>query len=102
MAQSIDNDETSSGCPGKGCIGFQDRYDQLATDWPQTRASQYGASYHEMIVLYETSSRNNAMDLEDRLIDYYRNNYDTCENRAAGYGGRPGEGWYYVYVVRRF
>ena len=72
------------------------------TNWPQTRASQYGASYHEMIVLYETSSRNNAMDLEDRLIDYYRNNYDTCENRAAGYGGRPGEGWYYVYVVRRF
>ena len=56
------------------------------TNWPQSRASQYGAAYHEMLVLYETSSRNNAMDLEDRLFDYYWNNYDTCENRAPGYG----------------
>ena len=54
-----------------------------------------------MIVLYETSSRNNAMELERQLIDYYKYNYETCENRGPGAEGSPGEGWYYVYVVRR-
>ena len=67
------------------------------TNWPPTRGSQHGGSYHEMIVLYETSSRNN-MELERQLIDHYR---ETCENRGPGAEGRPGEGWYYVYVVRR-
>ena len=97
MAQSIENDEKPSERLGQGRIGLQDWHDQLAP----TRASQYGGSYHGMIVLYETSSRNNAMDLESQLIDYYRENYEACENRAPGYGGRSGEGWYYVYVVRR-
>ena len=71
------------------------------TNSPSTRASAYGESYDEMIVLYETSSRKNAQELEKGLIAYYIENYDKCENQMAGGGGKPGEGWYYVYVVRR-
>ena len=71
------------------------------TNRPPTRAGAYGESYDEMIVLYETSSRKNAQELERKLIDYYCENYEPCENRRRGGGGPRGEGWYYVYVVRR-
>lgn len=74
------------------------------TNWPERRIHQY--KYHfpkwfsEMIVLYETRSRDNAATLEKRLIAHNWDRYELRNERDGG-GGRNGEGWYYLYVVRR-
>ncbi len=73
------------------------------TNWPERRAQQYEATgwvYDEMIVLYETRSHRNAVRLEKELI---RHNWhrDTLEVDRDGGGGRRGEGWYFLYIVRR-
>ena len=74
------------------------------TNWPERRIRQYEYDFpkwfSEMVVLYETRSRDNAAALEKRLIDY---NWDRHElkNEKGGGGGRYGEGWYYLYIVRR-
>ena len=73
------------------------------TNWPERRAGQYrqhGWDYDEMIVLYETSTRTNAVSLEQKLI---RHNWhkDTLEVERDGGGGRHGKGWYYLYVALR-
>ena len=70
------------------------------TNRPPTRAGAYGEDYDEMIVLYETSTRKNAEELERELICHYLNRED-CENQVCGGAGPPGRGRYYVYVVRR-
>lgn len=74
------------------------------TNWPENRILQYEHEhprhYSEMIVLYETTSRQNAANLERALIDY---NWYRAElrNQIGGGGGRHGEGWYFLYMVRR-
>ena len=70
-------------------------------NWPERRKHQYERDHHrhfsEMVALYETASHRNASRLEGLLIDY---NWDRYELRNET-GGRPGEGWYCLYFVRR-
>lgn len=74
------------------------------TNWPEKRKREYERDYprhfSEMIVLYETRSRSSASILESQLIEHnwYRSD---LKNAVGGGGGRHGEGWYYLYVVRR-
>lgn len=73
------------------------------TNWPERRAQQYEATgwdYDEMIVLYETRSQRNAVKLEKELIQHNWHR-DTLEVYRDGGGGRPGKGWYFLYIVRR-
>ena len=66
------------------------------TNWPEMRAQAYQRDYTDMVVVYATSSRKNAADLETWLIDFYRNNHRATErldNDRGGGGGRWGEGW---------
>ena len=73
------------------------------TNWPERRAGQYrqhGWDYDEMIVLYRTSTRRNAVRLEQELIQHNWHK-DTLEVERDGGGGRPGEGWCYLYVAMR-
>ena len=73
------------------------------TNWPERRASQhkakYGSEFSEMIVRYYTRSRHNAGDLEARLIDFNWDRYELRNKRGGG-GGRYGEGWYFLYLLR--
>ena len=75
------------------------------TNYPEKRWREaYEGQYDEMIVVYETSSHRNAATLETWLIDYYKEHNSLAEkldNDRRGGGGRKGDGWYYVYVVRR-
>ena len=75
------------------------------TNNPERRwREEYEGQYDEMTVVYETSSRRNAATLETWLIDYYKAHSSLAEklnNDRRGGGGPKGEGWYYVYVVRR-
>ena len=57
-------------------------------------------SFSDMLVLYETRSRNNAAALETLLINHNSDRYEL-RNEKGGGGGRNGEGWYYLYIVRR-
>ena len=73
------------------------------TNCPEERMREYERSnpgyYSEMRVIYRTSSRRNAVELEKRLIE--RNWFDEkFEGKIAGGGGRKGKGEYYLYVVR--
>ena len=74
------------------------------TNWPERRKDEYEKNsprqYSEMIVLYETSSRSNAAEMETQLINHH---WDRLElrNEIGGGGGPHGEGWYYLYIVRR-
>lgn len=74
------------------------------TNRPKTRMRQYEKSnprhYSEMRVIYRTSSRRNAAELERQLVD--RNWLDPrIRNEVGGGGGKPGAGKYYLYLVRR-
>ena len=74
------------------------------TNCPETRLRQYETTcprhYSEMVVLYRTSTRRNAAEVERRQIA--RNGHDRrLRNERGGGGGRPGKGAYYLYVVRR-
>ena len=73
------------------------------TNWPERRANQhenhYGSEFSEMIVLYQTRTRRNAADLEAKLIDYNWYHYKLRNERGGG-GGRYGEGWYFLYLMR--
>ena len=72
------------------------------TNWPERRASQYRSTnpeFDEMIVLYETRTRRNAEELETRLIEHNWDRYGLQNERDGG-GGRHGECWYYLYIVR--
>ena len=89
-------------------IGAYTRYSSAfkigITNWPERRKREYERNnarhYSEMIVLYETSSRSHAGHMETQLIDQ---NWDRLElrNQIGGGGGPHGEGWYYLYIVRR-
>ena len=74
------------------------------TNWPERRKREYERTnprhYSKMIVLYSTSSRSNAGHMERQLINH---NWDRLElrNEIGGGGGPYGEGWYYLYIVRR-
>ena len=74
------------------------------TNWPERRKREYETHhprhYSEMIVLYATSSRGNAASLETQLIDHNWDRYEL-RNEIGGGGGPHGEGWYYLYIVRR-
>ena len=74
------------------------------TNWPERRRRDYERDhprhFSEMIVLYETSNRRNASQLESQLIEHNWDRYEL-KNEVGGGGGRHGEGWYYLYVVRR-
>ena len=73
------------------------------TNDPEKRAGQYKlhvSRLTEMIVLYETTSRENAAALERDLIDYRWEYDDKMAAEKGGGGGRKGEGWYYLYIAR--
>ena len=73
------------------------------TNWPERRAGQhqryYGSEFSEMIVLYHTRTRKNAAELEKKLINYNWDRYELRNERDGG-GGRYGEGWYFLYLMR--
>lgn len=69
------------------------------TNNPDRRASLYrsnGAVYHEMLVLYRTSSDSHVREMERFLCDYYSG---CSDNINAGGGGPSSEGPYYLYVT---
>lgn len=69
------------------------------TNNPNRRASLYRSNstiYHEMVVLYKTSSDAHVRYMERFLCDYYA---DVSDNVNAGGGGLGGEGPYYLYVT---
>ncbi|MFZ2852495.1 MAG: GIY-YIG nuclease family protein [Rhodocyclaceae bacterium] len=69
------------------------------TNSPETRASQYrsnGSKYHEMIVLYQTTSDKHVREVERIFCDYYAG---YADNLIGGGGGPKGEGPYFLYVV---
>ena len=74
------------------------------TNDPENRKRQYEKDYPryfgEMIVLYETTSLSNARKLEKQLIDKNWED-ERLINEIGGGGGKPGEGPYYLYIVRR-
>ena len=73
------------------------------TNWPEQRARAYrseGWEFDEMIVLYSTRSRDNAVKLEMELINHNWE-WDKLENYRGGGGGTHGEGWYYLYIALR-
>lgn len=75
------------------------------TNSPRTRIRQYEDEhprhYGEMLVLYRTSSRKNAAELEKLLISKHQSDRRN-RNRRGGGGGRPGRGLrHYLYIVRR-
>ena len=58
----------------------------------------YANRFHEMRVLYQTTSRRNICAIESDLIEH---NWVVCDNRIGGGGGRSSAGpLYYLYVVR--
>ena len=66
---------------------------------PTNRANQPDYSeYDEMILLYKTTSPNFVSEVEDALINDFR---EECENFNRGSGGPLGEPPYFIYVVRR-
>ena len=52
-----------------------------------------------MIVLYETTSRENAAALERDLVDHNWEHHKMAAEIGGG-GGKTGAGWYYLYIVR--
>ena len=106
--------DTESGWPAHLDERMRRRISQLVrnssnfkigiTNWPEMRICQYERDFprifSEMIVLYETTTRINAAKLEADLIAYYWDWY-KLKNKIGGGGGRYGEGWYYLYIVRR-
>jgi hypothetical protein len=74
------------------------------TNNPCRRAKQHERNkpdtYEDMIVLYETSSLSNVVDVERSLIDLAQSRY--LVNSRTGGGGREGPGPYYVYVLIPF
>jgi len=69
------------------------------TNNPDKRASLYrgsGTIYHEMVLLYRTSSDTHVRAMEVFLCDYYK---ESSDNVNAGGGGPGGEGPYYLYLT---
>ena len=71
----------------------------MTTD-PEARARQYGDDYDYMDVVYETTSYDHAVAVEQGLIDEYIDD-DWNDNGRAGGGGRLPDGNkdHYVYIV---
>ena len=71
----------------------------MTTD-PDNRARQYGDDYDYMEVVYETSSYNNAVAVEQGIIDGYIDEDDN-DNQRGGGGGRIADDpdSHYVYIV---
>ncbi len=67
------------------------------TSNPNSRASQYGDEYDEMVVLYRTTSNRFVRKLETVLIEEY---WEHCNNEIGGGGGQIGSAPYYLYIVR--
>src|SRR5690349_11109179 len=66
---------------------------------PSARLSKSDyAGYDEMIAIFETHSRRSADEVEDALIQHFRDS----DNYVGGGGGPDGGAPYYIYVVRRF
>lgn len=57
----------------------------------------YAGQYDEMIVVYQTSSRQYVCDVERDLVEH---NWALCNNRVGGGGGRSSTGPFYLYIVR--
>ncbi|MBV5347410.1 GIY-YIG nuclease family protein [bacterium] len=74
------------------------------TSDPGRRASVYtanGTRYEEMVVLYSTSSKRNVREMEQILVQYFREN-ERMDNDNAGGGGLICEdGPYYLYITLR-
>jgi hypothetical protein len=51
---------------------------------------------NRMVAIYETSSDDNAREVEKEVIEFYK---EHCENENAGGGGSTGKPPYYVYVA---
>jgi hypothetical protein len=69
------------------------------TNDPRTRFSKKDyARYHEMIVLYRSSSLESVSQVERDLIEH---NKAITKNRIAGGGGNYGQPPYYLYIVLR-
>src|SRR6266699_6748444 len=70
------------------------------TNDPERRfRTAYARNYHEMVVLYETSSIENVSVLEAELVEH---NKDHADNVIAGGGGAVGEPPYFLYVVLKY
>ena len=76
------------------------RYKIGITNDPENRFSQSDyRAYNRMIVIYQTQSWDSAGDFEDRLIEYYKDDY-ACDAIRAGGAGRKGKKTpYFLYVV---
>jgi hypothetical protein len=70
---------------------------------PKKRAALYkhkDPHYHEMIVIYKTSSDALVRDIERDLTVWFMTDAE-CDNMNIGGGGRCGCAPYYLYVVLR-
>jgi hypothetical protein len=73
------------------------------TNDPERRASNYGAVYSQMIVVYKSSSEKNIRLMEAFLTEYIREHRQDprCDNINEGGGGPCGDPPYFLYVVRK-
>jgi predicted GIY-YIG superfamily endonuclease len=70
------------------------------TSKPERRfAQRYARKYDRMIVVYRTSSKAFARQVEKRLIKHYRR---VAANRIRGGGGDIGGPPYFLYIVLRY
>ena len=70
------------------------------TNNPERRAKDYelhATRYNEMLVIYETQSRNFAKTVERQITEYLEG---FCDNKIMGGGGNYGQPPYYVYIAR--
>jgi hypothetical protein len=68
------------------------------TNHPERRFRQsYAGTYDDMIVIYQSSSRQFIREMERDLIEYNR---VLCNNLIGGGGGRATTGPFYLYIVR--
>jgi hypothetical protein len=69
------------------------------TNDPAGRFSKaYSRDFHEMIVLYQTTSIDFVSELE---ADLFEHNWEVADNLVAGGGGRIGDPPYFLYVALR-
>lgn len=69
---------------------------------PETRVAGHGG-YDEMVIVYSSRSRKNALTVEKHLTELYKDYCDNCDNKSNGGGGRDSKKpKHCVYIVRRF
>ncbi len=71
-------------------------YIGITSDY-QERAEAHASEYDEMILIYQTASKENVRALERDLIEHYQ---EYLENENAGGGGALGDPPHYLYIVR--